>query len=121
MLEAVKTWVAYVGVLATAVIVAYGGIRKALKDLGKHDPGKPVSTSPVPTSIVGGTIMETTTLLMWSESNRDMTEATNALRSSVEKLTTSTDRLCDQTNVVDGLKDEAVELSHQIERLRDKL
>ena len=123
LLEVAKTWIAYIGVLAAAIIVAFGGIRKALKDLKGDD--KPGATNPGGRAggaevqrIVGGTIMETTTILLWSESNKAVADALEAM---VEKL----DQVCRSinynTDVGRDIIKELGEARHQIERLRDKL
>jgi hypothetical protein len=125
LLETVKTWVTYVGVLATAVIVAFAGIRKALRDLSKAEgtgTGAGASADhPGASRIVAATLMETTTLLMWSESNRDVVDSNRAMIEAVQKLTNIVELICDRFDTVESLKAEAVELRHQIERLRDRL
>lgn len=135
IIENIKTWVTYVGVLAAALVAAWAGIRKALKDLDKTD-GNKVVIAPTPQAFVGGTIMETTTLLMWSESNRDVTEALQGLSvcfaSNIKAIEGLPDeigiRLDHVVNAInyntsasrDVCRDLA-ELRHQIERLRDKM
>lgn len=113
--EAAKTWITYVGVLVVALVTAFAGIRKALRDLKKDERGSShLTKDPSVERLVGGTILETTTLLMWSESNRDVGEAVRGLTDMVRMM-------CERIDIVDELKSEAVELRHQIERLRDKL
>lgn len=142
VLDTIKTWIAYIGVLATAVIVAFGGIRKALKDLkgepgkdGKMNPGG-AAAHPGVQSIVGGTIMETTTLLMWSESNKQVAESAEHVK---ECIKANSKMLGDLPDKIEAAMDSVVnainynteaqrsvcrdlsELRHQVERLRDKM
>lgn len=141
VLETIKTWVLYVGVLATAVITAYAGIRKALKDLkgdgkpGLTNPGGP-AIGPAVQSIVGGTIMETTTLLMWSESNREVAEAAEAVKSCIKANSEAIECLPDEiavrlasvvnainynTEAVRDMVREFGETRHEVVRLRDSM
>lgn len=114
---------AYIGVLATAIIVAFTGIRKALKDLkgddtpGRRNPGGPVD-SPAVERTVGGAILDTTTMLMWQESNRAVTEA---LHEVVDKLESTIHAINYGTEASRAVCRDISELRHQIERLRDKL
>ncbi len=127
LIETAKTWIAYAGVLVVAVVTAWAGVRKALKDLrGDGAVPAPANTGgpaagPDVQRIVGGTIMETTTLLMWSESNRDAVEAMVALKAAICTLVDRIESAVDRFDVIAELKGEAVELRHQIERLRDKM
>lgn len=123
LLEVAKTWIAYIGVLAAAIIVAFGGIRKALKDLKGDD--KPGATNPGGRAggaevqrIVGGTIMETTTILLWSESNKAVADALEAMSEKLEQVCRSINY---NTDVGRDVVSELKEVRHQIERLRDKL
>lgn len=141
ILETIKTWVAYIGILTAAIVTAYAGIRKAIKDLkgeaapGLINPGGSAVHSGV-AGIVGGTIMETTTLLMWSESNRTVTEAVLAMREIIKANTDATLALPDELaekleRVVNAINynteasrevcRDISELRHQVERLRDKM
>lgn len=142
LLEIAKTWIAYIGVLATAIIVAFGGIRKALKDL-KGDaksptlmnPGGPAA-GPDVQRIVGGTIMETTTLLLWSESNKQVVEAAEDVLACIKTNTEAVECLPDQikdalSSLVNAINysnetgraiDKGLgELRHEVVRLRDSM
>lgn len=121
-LEVAKTWIAYIGVLATAMIVAFGGIRKALKDIrgnesSRGSPAGPVD-SPAVHRTIGGAILDTTTILMWSESNKGASDAMDAL---VEKLDSVIHCINYNTEAARDMSKDITELRHQIERLRDKL
>lgn len=123
LLEIAKTWIAYIGVLATAIIVAYGGIRKALKDLKGDD--KPGAVNPGGRAggaevqrIVGGAMLETTTILMWSESNKAVADALEGMCEKLEQVCRSINY---NTDVGRDVIKELGEVRHQIERLRDKL
>lgn len=113
-LESAKTWVTYAGVLATAIIVAVAGIRKALKDLKSGNAEPSLSKN----KVMAATLVETHTMLAWSESNR---VATEAIRELAEKL----DGMCRSVNYnTEAVRDsnrESAELRHQIERIRDKM
>lgn len=119
LFEIAKTWIVYVGVFATAIIVAFGGIRKALKDIGATDktPNGPTD-SPTVHRTIGGTILENTTILLWSESNRSVTEALEAV---VSKLESTVHAINYNTDAVREMCEDLTELRHQIERLRDKM
>lgn len=108
-LETVKTWVTYIGVLVVALVTAYAGIRKALKDLKTGD--APVASKQ---EVLSATLVETHTMVLWSESNRQVCEGMHA-------LCTVLTRMLDRAEVVEELKKEAIELRHQIERLRDRI
>jgi hypothetical protein len=116
LFEVAKTWIVYVGVFATAIIVAFGGIRKALKDIGAAD--KTATDSPTVHRTIGGTILENTTILLWSESNRSVTEALEAV---VSKLESTVHAINYNTDAVREMCEDLTELRHQIERLRDKM
>lgn len=120
VIDTIKSWVVYVGILATAVIVAFGGIRKALKDLKGDLPANPggPAVTPAVERIVGGAILETTTILMWSESNRAVVDALEAATAKLESICNSINYA---TETGRNVEDEIKELRHQIERLRDKL
>lgn len=118
-LDTARNWILYLGGLIAAVLVAFAGIRKALKDIkgdGKN-PGGP-ATGPHVQGIVGGVILETHTILMWSESNRALAESLDAMTKTVESACRSIDYNTDTNRAV---SEDLVELKHQIERLRDKL
>lgn len=105
------------------MIVAFGGIRKALKDLrgndapGRGNPGGAVD-SPAVHKIVGGSILDTTTMLMWQESNRSVADA---LEATVEKLESVVHCINYSTESSRAMTKEISELRHQVERLRDKM
>lgn len=137
VLETIKTWIVYVGAFAAAIVTAYAGIKRALKDLGKEsaNPGGPAIT-PAVQSIVGGTILETTTLLMWSESNRAVVEAAEDMKDCIkrnsevieempERMAEKLDRVINAINYnTEAMRDVAKEMAetrHQVERVRDKL
>ena len=79
------------GVFSLAVAATVGGIWKAIKNIKSDD------KTPPPSTIAGAVLVETTSMLMWSESNRDVCEA------------------------LGNVRHELSELSHQIERLRDRI
>lgn len=114
-LEVAKTWVTYIGVLVTAIIVAVAGIRKALKDLKD---GSATDASTDKNKVMAATLVETHTMLDWTASNKETTEA---IRDLLERL----ESVCRAVNYnTDALREsnrEAGELRHQIERLRDKI
>lgn len=112
-LEIAKTWVTYIGVLAVALVTAYAGIRKALKDLKSGE----VSGS-VQEKVVSATLIETHTMLLWSESNRGVVEAVRDLIDKIESLSHS---LNYNTETGREVCRDIKELRHQIERLRDKM
>lgn len=114
-IEMLKTWVGYIGVLGASIIVAYAGIRKALKDIAKGEDPKQPGGHPGGIGFVGGTIMETTTLLMWSESNREVAEKAGDVIDAIKINTEAINRNTDTSAREMG------ELRHQIERLRDKM
>ncbi len=99
-----------VGVFFAAASALFVGIRQGLKKISKGE----IAPSQEKKQIAGATLIETTSLLMWSESNRDVVEALNRTVSSLEAM-------MDRIDTIEELKKEAVELRHQIERLRDKL
>jgi hypothetical protein len=112
IVETIKSGILYIGGLGAALIVAFAGIRKALKDLAKgDDPKQPGGRHPAAANIIGGTIMETTTLLMWSESNREV----------AEKAGDVVDAINNNTAAIKENNRETAELRHQVERLRDKM
>lgn len=88
------------GIFSLAIGAVVGGVWRGLKNVRKvgYSPDRPTS------QLAAATIMETTTLLMWSESNRDVCK--------------SIDQLVD---VLQDHRSEITELRHQMERLRDKL
>jgi len=104
------------------MIVAFGGIRKALKDIrgnesSRGSPAGPVD-SPAVHRTIGGAILDTTTILMWSESNKGASDAMDAL---VEKLDSVIHCINYNTEAARDMSKDITELRHQIERLRDKL
>lgn len=112
-LEIAKTWVTYVGVLVVALVTAYAGIRKALKDL------KTGEVSGVPQEkVVSATLVETHTMRDWSESNRALIERVGDL---IDKLESATHALHYNTETGRAVSRDIGELRHQIERLRDKM
>lgn len=113
-LEIAKTWVTYVGVLVVALVTAYAGIRKALKDLKSGE----VSGGSVQEKVVSATLIETHTMLMWSESNRTVTDS---VRDLIDKVESTTKALNYNTETGREVCRDMKELRHQIERLRDKL
>ncbi len=113
-LEIAKTWVTYVGVLVVALVTAYAGIRKALKDLKSGE----VSGGSVQEKVVSATLIETHTMLMWSESNRTVTDS---VRDLIDKVESMTKALNYNTEIGREVCRDMKELRHQIERLRDKL
>lgn len=119
--------------MATAIIVAYAGIRKALKDL-KGSENK--AAGPGVEKIVGGTIMETTTLLMWSESNKQVVEAVEDVLSCIKANTEAVENMPEEiasrlssvanainynTEAVRDMMREYSETRHEIVRLRDSM
>jgi hypothetical protein len=111
--EAIKTWVTYVGVLAVAIVTAYAGVRKALKDLKT---GEVVGETK--NKIVSATLVETVTMTMWTESNRGVAEAVEELCDKMDSLIHSINY---NTEAERKSCENLVELRHHIERLRDKL
>lgn len=116
-LESVKTWIIYAGVLIGSIITAWAGIRKAYRDLKKSE-SNPAIYPAASKEVVGATLLENYTLLMWSESNRSVVEA---LGDALEKINSLTNAVNYNTDAVREGRDESKELRHQIERLRDKL
>jgi len=80
------------GIFSLFIGAAVTGIWKALKNL-RSEEGSPEAGH----RVASAALVETTTIVMWSETNRDVTQALH--------------RLCDQMT----------ELTHQVERLRDKM
>lgn len=112
-LEVAKTWVTYVGVLAVALVTAYAGIRKALKDLKTGE----VSGAPQD-KVVAATLLETHTMMLWSESNRAVVKVVEDLLDKLERNTNAINCNIEASRAVSvDLK----ELRHQIERVRDKM
>lgn len=112
-LEIAKTWVTYIGVLGTAIIVAIAGVRKALKDLKTGE-----VSGTVQDKIMSATLIETHTMLLWSESNRSVTESVGDL---IDKIESMTKALSYNTETGREVCRDMKELRHQIERLRDKM
>lgn len=112
-LEIAKTWVTYIGVLVVALVTAYAGIRKALKDLKSGE----VSGS-IQEKVVSATFIETHTMMLWSESNRSVTESVGDL---IDKIESMTKALNYNTETGREVCRDMKELRHQIERLRDKM
>jgi hypothetical protein len=88
------------GIFSLAIAAAVGGLWRGLRNIKTEGLSPEKTTS----RVAAATIIETTTLLMWSESNRMVVEA-------VDRLTEATY----------ALRDEQKELRHQTERLRDKM
>lgn len=103
---------ANVGVFLGAAGALFVGIKSGLKKIAKGE----IAPSPAvaKNAIAAATLIETTTLLMWSDSNRDVVAALDRVCKVID---IATNRL----ESVEDLKREAVELRHQMERLRDKL
>jgi gas vesicle protein len=103
---------ANIGVFLGAASALFIGIKSGLKKIAKGE------IEPAPTAtkkaVAAATLIETTSLLMWSESNRDVVDALNR----VERTLTS---MMERIDIIDDLNKEARELRHQIERLRDKM
>jgi len=112
-LEIAKTWVTYIGVLAVAIVTAYAGIRKALKDLKSGE-----VSGTVQEKVVSATLIETHTMMLWSDSNRAVVEKIGDL---IDKLESATHALNYNTETGRTVSREIGELRHQIERLRDKM
>lgn len=112
-LEIAKTWVTYIGVLAVAIVTAYAGIRKALKDLKSGE-----VSGTVQDKVVAATLIETHTMMLWSDSNRAVVEKIGDL---IDKLESATHALNHNTETGRAVSREIGELRHQIERLRDKM
>lgn len=85
--------VVFLAALAAVVAGAWKAIREVKKAIieGVKEDGTGTS------KVAGAVLLETTTMLMWSESNRDVCECIGHLREDIRTLT------------------------YQIERLRDKL
>ncbi|WLJ71143.1 hypothetical protein [Sphingomonas phage Carli] len=62
--------------------------------------------------------METTTILLWSESNRAVVDAIEAL---TERLETIANSINYGTEASRALSKDVAELRHQIERVRDRM
>jgi hypothetical protein len=110
VLETLKSIIVYIGVLGGAIVVAFKGIRSAIRDL-KADEKASIEAVPGGAKILGATILEHTTLLMWSESNREVTEAIDQLTRAINYNT--------EAQRENGRS--MSEVKHQIERLRDKM
>lgn len=89
-----------VGVFCAAASALFMGIKTGLKKISRGE----IAPTTDKSKVAGAMLVETTSMLMWSESNRDVVEAVN--------------RLCDF--IQDNTR-EQTELRHQIERLRDKM
>lgn len=84
-----KTFVVNLGVITAAIAAAVVGSLTAVKSIKKSfievfkddDKGKP------DVKVASAMIMETTTLLMWSESNRDVVDEMKELRFAITRLT----------------------------------
>ena len=114
-LEIARTWITYIGVLATALIVAVAGIRKAIKDLKA---GTATGDTRETNKIAAAALVETHTIMDWTASNKDATEAMRDLLDKVEGLCRAVNY---NTDAVRESNKEAGELRHQVERLRDKI
>lgn len=110
--ETIKTWIAYGGVLVVAIVTAYAGIRKALKDLKSGE----VATDKK--QIASAVLVETVTMTMWSESNRGVGLALEKLADQIESLAHAVNY---NTEAERRSCENLVELRHHIERLRDKM
>ena len=80
------------GIFSLAVAAAIGGIWKGFKNI-QAEANKPAAGDKVAQAV----LIETATIILWSEATRDNTEATYRLRDDIRVL------------------------AHQLERLRDKL
>jgi hypothetical protein len=94
----VTTFAANLAVLIAAIAAAAVGsltaiksIKKTFLDIFKDDE---VKAKAADVKVASAMIMETTTLLMWSESNRDVVEQLKELRHTMQRLT---DKLEDNT------------------------
>lgn len=112
-LEVAKTWVTYIGVLAVAIVTAYAGIRKALKDLKSGEVSGTTTDK-----VMAATLIETHTMLLWSESNRGVGDALRDLTDKIESLSHAINY---NTETGRALCGDMKELRHQIERIRDKM
>lgn len=85
----VTTFAANIVVFLAAVAAAVAGAMSAVKKIKESwlDSVKSAD-SPVPVKhqIAAATIMETTTLLMWSESNREVCECMRTLADEIKEL-----------------------------------
>lgn len=68
--------IAFLGISATAF---WKTLKKVKKDWSESEPGNS-------TKLVGGSIMDATTLLMWSESNRDVCDCIRELINETKEL-----------------------------------
>lgn len=75
---------AAIAAAAVGSLTAVKSIKKSFMDIFKDDDK---ATSKPEAKIASAMIMETTTLLMWSESNRDMVQELRELRTEVRRLT----------------------------------
>lgn len=69
-----------VGVFLVAAAATGSAIWKTLKTIKAND------DQTTPTKVLGASIIETTTMLMWSESNRSVCESNRELRDAVVAL-----------------------------------
>lgn len=88
-----------IAVFAVAVMATMGGIWQAIRKMRKED-----EKGPGTSAFHGGVIMENTTMLLLSESNKDVCKATESLKASNY-----------------ALRDEMVELRHKMEMLTHAL
>lgn len=84
-----------IAVFVVAVAATMGGVWKALRTLRKDDEKGPGSSS-----FHGGVIMENTTMLLMTESNKDVCRSNESLKASNY-----------------AVRDEIVELRHKLEML----
>lgn len=95
------------GILLGFIVAAILGIKRGIKLIGKG--GK---EAPNRSHLAAATLLENQTLLLWSESNRDVREALDELKEQIGK---NTEALYSTRN---GVGAAATELAHQIELLR---
>lgn len=85
----VTTFAANIVVFLAAIAAAVAGAMSAVKKIKESwldsikNEGSPVGSKH---QIAAASIIETTTLLMWSESNRDVCEGMHALRDEIKEL-----------------------------------
>lgn len=79
----IVVFIAAIAAVVAGAWTAITQIKKAILEGVK--PGTPASGG-VETKIASAMLMETTTLMMWSESNRDVCESMTALREEIREL-----------------------------------
>lgn len=103
-LPGVSDLITNLGVFSLALTATVAGIYRAVRMVRKEDAIKVAAPVESPIRIAGATILENTTILLWSESNRGVAESNKGV---VEKM--------------DDLEREVVELRHAISRLTDTM